>query len=367
MITDRELDARLDAAAGMHDADLPALPEGFLRELTSTGSEPASVVAARQLVSDARERRSTPRRRPGRKAFVRAGIAVVAVAAAWTTAVLVTPADRPTPPVATPGPTSEAPVDGIQLVAAEEVTFPLTLDPAPPGLTPTFSMVGGVGFFGDLPLVHTADYTGDSGRVLVRLFAEDPRGPEDTGYGLDEAPAGSATVGGRPAEVRQGDGYVSLLWELPDDRWVQVLGEGDYGPLAALLPVAESVVDRPQPLGLQFGLAPAGWTLTGYEESRQLDLTRNGDAEQLLRVSVYPGGTATLDEIVDAGDLTAPPTPVTIQGREGRLALAEGGASPDFWRAAGQLPDGYRFLMLAPQALTQDQVLQIAEQITYTP
>ena len=33
MITDRELDAQLAGAAGVHDADLPALPEEFLGHL----------------------------------------------------------------------------------------------------------------------------------------------------------------------------------------------------------------------------------------------------------------------------------------------------------------------------------------------
>jgi hypothetical protein len=59
-------------------------------------------------------------------------------------------------------------------------------------------------------------------------------------------------------------------------------------------------------------------------------------------------------------------TPVTIQGREGRLALVDGHENPDFWRAAGHFPGGARFLLLAPQVLTEEQVLQIAEQVTYT-
>ena len=93
-------------------------------------------------------------------------------------------------------------------------------------------------------------------------------------------------------EVRGGDGYVDLLWERPDGRWVRVLGEGGYADLDALLPVAESIVDRPQPLGLQFGLAPAGWSLTGYEESRSIDLTKDGDRWLLSGIK----GTENVDE-----------------------------------------------------------------------
>ena len=386
MITDRELDAQLAGATDIRDADLPALPVGFLglvktdaAEVDTTGvTEPASLVAARQLVADAHDARLAGRlRRPGRKTLLRAGVAVVAVAAAWTTAVLVTPSDQPgtrddtaTPSDVTtsPGPT-ETPTNGIRLVAAEEVTFPLSLDPAPEGLTPTVSRVGGVGYYGDLPLVYTADYSSaGQDRVLVNLFAEDPRGAAGEGWGLDEAPDGSATVDGTAAEVRGGDGYVALLWQRPDGRWVRILGEGAYGEIAALVPVAESLVDSPQPLGLQFGLAPAGWSLTGYEESRSIDLTRDDDPEQLLRLSVYPpGGDASLDAMVGGPDVAGPATPVTIQGREGRLVLVDGYESPDFWRAAGQLADGSLFLLLAPQVLTQEQVVQIADQISYTP
>src|SRR3712207_2437170 len=115
-------------------------------------------------------------------------------------------------------------------------------------------MVGGEGYYGDLPLVFTADwFSGGPDRILVNVFAEDPRGDADSPYGFDRPATGSASVAGAPAELR---GENDLLWQRPDGRWVRVLGEGAYGDLAALLPVAESLVDRPQPLGLQFGLAP---------------------------------------------------------------------------------------------------------------
>ena len=140
MITDRELDVQLAGASGVHDIDLPALPEDFLERFTAeagtAGNEPASVIAARQLVSDAQDRRSltTPRRRrPNRAVVLRIGAAVLAVAAAWTTAVVVTrpgPDRTPaaTPPTSAPAATpSDGPLDppgGLSLVAAQAVTFP---------------------------------------------------------------------------------------------------------------------------------------------------------------------------------------------------------------------------------------------------
>jgi hypothetical protein len=167
-----------------------------------------------------------------------------------------------------------------------------------------------------------------------------------------------------------GNSFADLLWERPDGRWVQILGDGAYGETDAVVAVAESLVDRPQPVGLQFGLAPAGWTVSGFEESRSLDLMRGDDSGQVLRLSVIPrDGGATLDGVVDNGMPTAGPVvTVTVQGQEARVVLRDGGEGQhDFWHLVGQIPDGPLFLMLAPEVLTQEQVLQIAEQVTYTP
>jgi hypothetical protein len=257
-------------------------------------------------------------------------------------------------------------------VAAEQVTFPLSLEPVPDGLVPTFSRSGGVPYHGDQPLVFTADYTSPDGgdRVLLELFPADPRQLPDVGWSEQGDPAGTATVDGAPAELRRGNGVTTLLWERADGHWVWLLGEGHHADPAALTAVAESIVDRPQPVGLQFGLAPAGWSLGGYEESRSLDLISDTDpGQQPLRVSVFgPGPDLTVDSSFEGMSLAGPVQTVTIQGQEGRMALAQGGpGSPNYWFVVGRLPAGRFFLLLAPQILTQDQVLQIAEQVTYTP
>ncbi len=317
------------------------------------------------------------RRRPGRKAVLRAGLAVIAVAAAWTTAVVVAPSDRTTtPPQASETPTSgpiETPANGITLVAAEEITFPLSLDPAPAGLTPTFSRFGGVAPFADYPLRFTADYRSADGAdgFTLWLFQSDPRGLADQ-FQPQDAPdiveTGTISIDGSPAEFVRTQSSANLVWQRPDGQWVQILGDGAYSETAAVVAVAESIVDRPQSVGLQFGLAPAGWSLNGYEESRSIDLSNDEDPNQRLVLSLIGReGGATLDTVLEGEPMAAPVATVTIQGQEGRLALLDGGDDPDYWRAVGQLPDGPLFLLVAPQALTQEQVLQIAEQVTYTP
>jgi hypothetical protein len=394
MTTEHDLDTRLFTARGVRQEDLPALPEAFLAYLHTTDTEqpaaatapgrvltgvpaaetPASVLAAQQLVTDARQRRSgataSRRRRPARRTVLRLSAAVLAVAAAWTAAVVVAPAERPSGEIAAPSESPVSPDVGITLVAAEQLAFPLSLEPAPEGLTPTFSRVGGEPPYEGHPLVYTADYfnvtTGD--RLLINLFPEDPR-TWDSGWSEGDA-AGTATVHGAAAELRHGNGFTSLTWKRPDGQWVRILGEDRYEETTALVAAADSLVDRPQTTNLQFTLAPAGWSVSGYEESRSLDLTNDANPEQLLRLSVYhPGPGTTIDSLIDGTTfLAGPAEPVTIQGRPGRLARANGDAGhPDYWYTVGQLPEGQIFLLLAPLALTQEQVVQIADQVTYTP
>jgi hypothetical protein len=229
--------------------------------------------------------------------------------------------------------------------------------------------------YGSTPPYFIADYEpadptdGDPGRVLLGLFPEDPRSSEEYGIWPEGDPTGAATVDGRPAEVWREDGTVNLLWQRPDGQWVWLAGEGARARTEALVAVGESIVDRPQPVGLQFGLAPAGWSVAGYEESRSLDLVSDADPLQSLRLSAvgpeYPG---TIDELLDGLPTAAPVETVTVQGRPGRLALLQGdlGTSP-FWTLLGQLPDGRFFRLLAPQELTREQVLQIGEQVTAAP
>jgi hypothetical protein len=290
---------------------------------------------------------------------------VLAIAAAWLTAV-VAPSDH----IATPE-HKATPDRSISLVAAEEATFPLTLDPPPAGLTPLFSWWGGVPYYGDQPEVYSASYeSGDGDRVVISLLPEDPRDLEDDGFGVEGDPAGTVSVDGTKAEVLRGESSVSLLWERPDGRWITLLGERAYADKAALVAVGESLVDRPQPIGLQFGLAPAGWSLGGYEESRSLDLVSDTDPEQLpLRLSVIGRqGGATIDSPFEGMSFNGPVEQVTIKGQPGRIAVATGDeGSPGYWFVSGQFADGPLFLMIGPPILTRDQVLQIAEQATFTP
>ncbi|MFQ1001295.1 hypothetical protein [Modestobacter sp. SSW1-42] len=433
MLTDRELDALLASSAAVQDADLPPLPAAFLQVLQTSDRDdaPASVVAARQLVCDAHAARTAPRprsRRPRRRFAVRTGAAVLAVAAAWTTAVVVAPeegrspdasppageATLPVSPLPPPAPTPAGPIDppgGLALVAAEAVTFPWSLDPAPVGLAAQLTQVGGPTPYGVEPPGWIAEYrSADEPGFTFTVSARDPR---DLGPGNSASPptgvldSGTTTVAGTPADYRLSvrdqpecdpvpgsldrteppvqvcsDTLAELFWHRPDGRWLQVWGEGDtYGRLDAVVAVAESVVERPQPVAVQVGLAPEGWSVTGYESGSNLSLTDQADPSFRNGLHVSMWGRWETDyrvpgylQYLTYGE---PVEPVTVQGRPAEVASVPdpftGPGFPDepeparMWYVMGQVPDGPVFLLQAPDTLSREDVLAIAEQVTYQP
>jgi hypothetical protein len=416
MITDRELDARVAAAAGARDADLPALPEEFLTVLRAQPEaveEPASVIAARQLV-DARSRHTRPHRR---RALVRVGAGVLALAAAWTTAVLVVDdhgTDRT--PDATPStapsavPSDDLPLDppgGLALVAADAVTFPYSLDPAPEDFTPVLTRSGGLESFGVVdPVVFGALYR--SADDLGFAFSVSPGDPRVLPPGVQMSPpysddeieqSGTIPVDGTPADFVRARfdspdcravpttptqeeepeelctrSYAELYWERADGQWVAVSGWGNrYGVETALVEVAESIVDRPQPVQLQFRLAPEGWAVSSYESLAHLSLVSSAAPTSLSdRISVsllerwrgYTDPDVVLQGMTDGN----PVEEVTVNGEPARLVSV-----PDhftkgrrMWYLAAQFADGPQFLLQAPDTLSREDVLAMAEGITYT-
>jgi hypothetical protein len=424
VLTDAELDARLAGAAGVRDADLPALPETFLARLRAgTDAEPASVVAARQLVTDAEEARTAPPRRrpPVRRAVVlRVGAAVLTVAAAWTTAVVVTsdgdrppsaapepsPSPSPTPSAADP---TNGPIDppgGLTLVAAEAVSFPYSLDPVPADLTPELARFGGLEMFGEVsPVTWRATYRSadDPGFTFV-VSAEDPRVlPAGATEGPEAAVVESSTVDvdGAAADLVQGDydephcgygpaspdqadppdelcaaSFAELTWHRPDGLWVQVRGEDRWSSAAAVVSVAESVVDRPQPAALQVGLAPDGWLVSGYETGSLTlsDPADPTDPSERIGVSVLERwrGYADPGDVLQGMTDGDPVEQVTVHGLPAELVsvpdhFADLSEGRRMWYLAARFADGPLFLLQAPDTLTRDDVLAVAERVTWTP
>jgi hypothetical protein len=421
VITDRELDAQLVRAAAVQDTDLPALPEAFLELLTSGAGEeePASVIAARQLVSDAHDARRAVgagtalrirRRRPSRKVILRAGIAVVAVAAAWTTAVVVAAPQRDgTPHAATPpsaartgtpsGTGASVGADGIALVAAERMSFPLSVDPVPAGLTPSFSQEEVDAPSGGHAVVWNADYrSADGAGFWFSLTPGDPRHGWAIGHVLPQGPGAAdhvtetrtVAVGGTEADLVRGvydrpvctdqpsspaqsekpaqvctHSFADLFWQRPDGRWVWLRGEDAYSTTAAVLSLANSLVDRSQPVDLQLGVAPAGWSVRSYDKT-SVTLVDADDPDERLTIWLMERWRGATVEGAFQGMFQGAVSWVEVDGRPAKLVLVDQGGAQE-WSLAGELDGGALFGMQAPQTLTREHVLEIASRITYTP
>jgi hypothetical protein len=323
-------------------------------------------------------------RLPGRKFGVRFGVGVTVAAVAWTAAVAMTGPDPVGPQVS-----------GITLVAAEEITFPLSLDPVPGGLTPTFR--GGPG----LPF-SSADYrSADGSGFTVSIFPEDPRRMEhierveDSYANWDILETGTVSVAGTEAEFVRGNydehhcsyapftpkqteepvevchqSFADLVWERPDGQWLWVRGEDAYAPIPSVVAVAESVVDRPQPADLQIGLAPAGWSVRNYEDSEYVSIVSDENADLSVHVGLqdaWRGYTADnmLDDVMGMG----PVSTVTVNGRSAQLGFADDPELQDepLWWLGGQFADGTLFLLQASAEFTEADVLAMAAQVTYNP
>ncbi|MGY2001557.1 hypothetical protein [Blastococcus sp. SYSU DS1024] len=312
----------------------------------------------------------TPRRarRPSRKVALRAGIAVVTVAAAWAAAVVIAAPDGP-----------GAPAESVTLVDFEMPTFPLSLDPEPDGMRPAFTGDGESAGFAEFDSADGAD------RFTVGVHEDEPdRWSDGAAEHVDVTERAEVSVDGRDADVVRGsrdvyceDGltvcgrmrFAELVWERTDDQWVTLTGEGRYSRTSELVAVAESLVDRPQRATLTAELAPAGWSVQFYKMGRVLTLVNDAYEQQTITVHVpLADDVAPLEQVRE--NLMGPVGPqldVTVQGRPAALVRVDNGPRDRGWFLQGQFEDGTAFTLQVPDAFTQEQVLEFAGQVTYHP
>lgn len=319
--------------------------------------------AARVALLDEIERSRTVRGRvrarlPRRRTALRIGAGVTVAAVAWTAAAVIAAPDELGPP-----PT------GVTLVAFEPPVFPLTLDPAPPGLTPSFSADPG----GVLHAVYGG--AGDDG-IYVRIEPDEPeqydvRDTDDvTVNGQDaELVTGSITMcsGPGPECVDVEVPYLHLVWERRDGQWLELSGSGRYEDAQGLLEVARNLVDRPQAVPLQVHLAPAGWSVLAYKDDRILTLVNDSYEQQTLTVHLpLPEELVPADELRDQlmGPV-GPVIPATVNGLPAHLVRIDAGPIDSGWYLRAQFPDGTTFVVQAPAAFTQEEVLRFAAEVTY--
>ncbi|MCA0147023.1 hypothetical protein [Blastococcus sp. LR1] len=318
-------------------------------------------------------------RRPSRTAVFRVGVAAVTAAAAWTAAVVITGPEAVDGPRPGPG--------GLSMVATEAITFPLSPDPAPPGMTPSFT-----GSAGSTEAI--AGYTFPDGTgFTVYLSPTEPVWAADQFQPSEIADSGTTTVGGAEAHYVVGStertctlanvcfedlAFAQLVWERAPGQWVNLYGEGRHGDLAALAAVGGSLVDRPQPIRLQVELAPAGWSLVDWHESSgAVTFVDDEDPARVLGVQCLPQAPAGVHEMdngsaeqrIAAVTPIDPVVPTEIGGVPAQLVRAHDDVDPTirFWMAAWELPDGTVCTVTTPEEFSPDDVLTIAGGVTYTP
>ncbi|WP_164703218.1 hypothetical protein [Modestobacter sp. KNN46-3] len=331
---------------------------------------PAARSAARAaLLAEIDGPATARRRRPSRRTTLRLGAAGVAVAAAWTAAVVIAAPDGP-----------GTPADSVTLVDFTMPTFPLSLDPVPDGLRPAFDGDGD-----GASIAAYDDPTGEHGFTLHVGDDESPRPDEDVA-GVEVAAVDEVSVDGRDAELVRwsqdwctGDGlgedcgrraFTWLTWERSEDQWVTIEAHGRYRTSEQVLAIARSLVDRPQPATLDIGLAPAGWSVQFFKMGRVLTLVNDAYEQQEITVHVpLPEDVAPADQVRSSimGPI-GPQLDVVVHGRPAQLVLVDTGyLDQRGWFLQAQFTDGTTFTLQVPDAFTQEQVLEFAEQVKHRP
>ncbi len=244
---------------------------------------------------------------------------------------------------------SDRPPVAVSLVAFEMPVFPLAFDPMPASLqAPSFNLHDsrfGAGY---------QDVDGESG---VSLSIRDRRPRPELELGEDIRPV---LVHGQRGELwrdhpQNGPLFVKVAWEREPGQWVQVTGVGRFGTEAAVLALADTVVERPQEVPLQVGLAPAGWEVFAFKDDRILTLKdENSDATMTVHLSERTWSDL-LHTVMGAQEVST----VQVNGRAAQLVRAD-----EIWFLQVPLPDGSAFNLQAPLFMTAEQVVAIGEQVT---
>jgi hypothetical protein len=108
---------------------------------------------------------------------------------------------------------------------------------------------------------------------------------------------------------------------------------------------------------LQVHLAPAGWELVSYKESKILTLRdpRSKDHTRDLTVYLPERATPARELASTVEGVTGPVEPVRVHGRAAHLVPTHFG-----WYLQASLPDGTTFVLLAPKDVARADVLEFA-------
>lgn len=317
------LDAHGPSAHPLHDHVLLRARTSLLDEIERSGS-------------------GAPAEPPSPRTWGRPWLVVGLVAACAAAAAIVTP--------------SLLQVDGAGAVAlgdADPLTFPLTPTDVPSGL--------------GRPVVEV-----DEGFVRARYGSARDGLTVTTDVDSDEFwdvpdDATSVDVAGRDGRTYSGTALdattivvptVSVVWEGQDGDWTRVSGSGLYADAARVESFAESLRSVPQPVRLALAVAPEGWTVDAYKDDRVVRLAPEAGTDAELTVSLVDDPAADLVTDYGARDVTR----TLVHGADARV-----GRSTDGWVLVATTRAGQRFSVQAPDRFTREQVVEVADGVTYTP
>lgn len=228
----------------------------------------------------------------------------------------------------------------LALAAVDPLTFPVTAEWVPADLGPAV-------FSRDSSHLQWARY-GAPGPENITLIATDTW---DEWEDVDDI--GTVDVNGHDAHilrVDRGETHdLTVAWE-DGTEIVGVTGRGTYADLTTVERMADSVVEKPQPVDLFLTVAPQGWPVMAYQSDHHISYGEHGELTVIL-TSTQAG------DLDDWGDDWRD---ITVDGRPGHLGTQPADDGGTTWSLVTTAPDGREFFLRAPSSLTEQQVIEIA-------
>lgn len=243
----------------------------------------------------------------------------------------------------------------IALAPADPLSFPLTPATVPAGLgEPIFEMEShfvsaryGAGSPDGLT-VTTKVESGDFWTIPEDTQTVDISGHDATlftGVAFDGTTTRTPTV--------------SVVWRNDEGEWTGVTGKGAYAEADQVESFAESLEERPQPVDLSLSVAPEGWSLTAYKEDRILMLSPDGGPiENDLTVSLVDNPSEDFENAYSVDQVT------TARVHDSDALV---GKNDEGWILLAEVSTGQAYSVSAPETFTREQVVAVANGVTYTP
>lgn len=248
--------------------------------------------------------------------------------------------------------------NSIALAAVDPMTFPWTPSAVPAGLgEPVFEKDSNfiAARYGDQ--LNGISIATD---VAEESFWTIPAGARSADVDGDEAKVYERTVhNGSPESANA----VTVVWKDDANDWTAVTGSGQYADGDRMVAFAEALRDQPQRVDLSLSVAPAGWTVAAYKEDRILTLSESGEPDGNDLTVALTDHVGTNLSAYGAEDESA----VTINGSPALLGRQASDAGGFRWILEANTASGQAFALQGPDGLTRDQVIAVAEGVTYEP